>query len=256
VTWQERVDHIRGFFAERTPAQRYREVIAQRLWSHEHGVWQAADSLGRHIAELVLIEGPAVARDTFAQVKHVLPQAAAAYIAGVDPAADEVEPTVFDMIDATNAFEVIGFEVPASILSSFRPLLPRVADERDRPRWRWAKGFAALAMGDRFVWAPVAGFLPDDPVPFEAGATFGPDLQGLLAYLGGARLAKASFADVEPAWRSFMATADTLIDMGQLDYPLVLWIARIVFHHIGGKPLASVGELLYADIQRCIAAGI
>lgn len=78
-------------------------------------------------------------------------------------------------------------------------------------------------------------------------------MQGLLAHLGAARLAGARFEDVEPAWRSFMESADPLIDAHQIDYVLITWVARIVYHHIGRQPLGSVGDLLYAEIQWCIA---
>jgi hypothetical protein len=160
------------------------------------------------------------------------------------------------MSDATNAFELIGFDVPPSVLESFRPYLPAIQDFRDKIRWRWTKGFTALALNERLVWAPVAGYLPDQPIPFTPGETFEFNVQGLLAHLGAACLAGASFEDVAPAWRSFMMCVDSLINTHQIEYVLVLWVARFVYHHIGQHPLGTVGELLHAEIQRCIADGL
>jgi hypothetical protein len=255
MTWQARVDHIRGFYDRQgEPNVSFQELIALRRYAHEHRTWGAVDGVAYHIAEMVLLGGPLLAREVFAEVSGYLPNAVAAYLAEIDPNA-ELEPTLYELTDAANAFGVIGFPSSPELLRSLGPLLPRVPDERDWPRWRWKQGFTAVALDDRWVWGPIAGYMPNDPVPFHAGATFGPNLQGLLGHLGAARAAKATFADVEPAWRSFMATADPLINMGQLDYSLILWVARIVFHDLGGQPLRDVAQLLHVDIQRCIAAG-
>jgi hypothetical protein len=53
-----------------------------------------------------------------------------------------------------------------------------------------------------------------------------------------------------------MMCADRLINTQQIEYELILWVARIVLHHIAGEPLGSVADLLHTVIQNCVAAGI
>jgi hypothetical protein len=257
MTWSERLDHIRDFYQSTNwLADDLPGFIAQRLAAHGDG-WHAAAGIGAKVAKLLFLHGPALVREKLAPIGHVVPAAVADFLRRncANPNA-EVSSGIFEMVNATNGYEIIGFDVPPNVLASFRPHLARIIEERESPYWRWTKGALALALDERAVWGPIAGFLPGKRVPFQAGQTFGPNVQGLLAHLGGARLAKATIAEVEPAWQSFMATADTLVDAAQIDYALILWIARIVYHHIGGKALGSVGELLHAEIQRCLAAGV
>jgi hypothetical protein len=256
MTWSERIAHINDFFDPDYLAEGVPRFVAQRLAAHQAGTWGAADQVGYLAAQLLLTRGPAFARETFAPIRHVLPQAVAAYLAECDLDAGDLAMMILDMSDATNAFELIGFDVPPSVLESFRPYLPAVKEFREYPEWRWRKGFTALALDERLVWAPIAGYLPERPIPFTPGETFEFNVQGLLAHLGAARLAGARFEDVAPAWRSFMACADSLINTHQIEYVLVLWVARIVYHHIGQHPPGIVGDLLHAEIQRCIAEGV
>lgn len=87
------------------------------------------------------------------------------------------------------------------------------------------------------------------PLSFSAGEAFGPNVQGVLAYLGAAIEHRAGLDAVLPAWRTLLAIAPELHDADQLRYPMLLWIARIVYHDIGGQPLGEVAERLYADVQ-------
>jgi hypothetical protein len=256
MTWSERVAHIAraqkgDYFTRHIPS-----VVAQRLGEHVRGSWGAADQLGHIAAKLLFTHGPALVREVFAPIRHVIPQAVAAYFAETDLKAGDLAMTILDMADATNAFESIGFDVPPSVLESFRPYLPAVREFREYPAWSWRKGFIALALNERRVWAPIAGYLPEQPIRFKPGKKFALHVQGLLAHLGAARLVGARFEDVVPAWSSFLTYADTLFDMREIEYELVPWIARIVYHHIGQWPLDRVGELLHAQIQRCIAADV
>jgi hypothetical protein len=256
MTWSERLAHMAKFqkgdyFTHHVPG-----FVADKLEAHNQRNAASAVQVAHMIAKLLLTRGPAYVRETFAPIRHVLPQAVAGYLATCDLAVGSLAPTVLDLSNATNAFEIVGFDVPPSVLESFRRYLPAVEDFREYFQWRLEKGFAALALNDRRVWAPVAGYLPDQPIPFTPRETFEFNLQGLLAHLGAARLAGANFEDVRPAWWSFMACADALLDTNQMNEDLILWVARIVYHHIAEQPLGEVGELLHTSIQRCVAAGI
>ncbi len=255
MTWAERIEHVHSLHDDTYFADHLPRVIAQRQAAASTGAWGAADRLGSMIAGLIPIRHSAELRQLFSSLQTVVPGAVAAYLRKSEGDHD-ISTMIFEMTDATNAFECIGFEVPQAVLESFRPYLTRVMDEPDIIKDRWSKGLVALALDERWVWAPIAGYLPDQPVPFVPGQQFGPNMQGLIAYLGGARLAGASFADVEPAWRSFMAMANSLFAIRHTNYNIILWVARIVFHHIGGRPLGTVADLLHDDIQRCVAEGV
>ena len=259
MTWTRRIAHINEFFDPDYLAEGVPRFVAQRLEAHKQGSAGAAGQVARMIAELLFTRGPAFVRETFAPIRHVVPQAVATYLEKCDVTIREgrsLSTVILDLSNATNAFEILGFDVPLSVLESFRPYLPAIEEDREYPEWRWDKGFTALALDERRVWAPIAGYLPDQPIPFTPGETFELNVQGLLAHLGAARLAGARFEDVAPAWRSFMMCVDSLINVHQIEYELVPWIARIVYHHIGQHPLGTVGELLHAEIQRCIAEGL
>jgi hypothetical protein len=256
MTWSTRIAHIASFqtgdyFTDFLPY-----LVAKKLDAHTRGSWEAADQVGRLTAELLFTRGPAFVREVLAPIRHVIPQAVSDYLADTDLEAGSLASMIQEMSDATNAFEIIGFEVPLSVLESFRPYLPAIMDDRDKIKWRWTRGFTALALNERLVWAPIAGYLPDQPIPFTPGEEFEFNVQGLLAHLSAALTVGARFEDVAPAWGSFLVCADTLINVHEIEYVLVLWIARIVYHHIGQQPLGSVGDLLYDQIQRCIAAGV
>ena len=256
MTWSERLAHMvksqtGDYFTHHVP-----RFVALKLEAHTQGSAGSAGQVGYMAAKLLFTRGPAFVREVFAPIRHVLPQAVAVYVARRDPALGEFSPGMMDLSDAANAFQIIGFDVPSSVLESLRPYLPGIMELREYPQLRWNKGFTALALNERLVWAPIAGYLPDQPVPFTPRETFGFNVQGLLAHLGAARLVGATFEDVQPAWRSFMASADSLVNTHQINYELVLWIARIVYHHIGQHPLGTVGELLHAEIQRCVAADV
>lgn len=255
MTWSRRLAHLTQSQTGDEFTRHISTFVQQRLTSHNDGTWAAADQVGKVAATMLFTHGPAFVRDTFAPIAHVLPHAVADYLSRISPAADALSTMILDMSDATNAFEIVGFDVPPSVLESFRPYLPRIEQDRDYPEWTWGKGFTALALNERAVWAPIAGYLPDQEVAFVPKATFGANVQGLLAYLGAARVNGATFADVAPAWRSFMESAGSLFSARQIEHVLVLWVARIVCYDIGREPLGHVAELLHAEIQRCVAAG-
>ncbi|MBE7453362.1 MAG: hypothetical protein HS111_32200 [Kofleriaceae bacterium] len=76
------------------------------------------------------------------------------------------------------------------------------------------------------------------------------DLQGLLAYLAGAVENGAAEADVMPAWEDLLGSYPFLRDAKSIDQGTLLWIARTVFHRIGGHPLGEVAQRLHDSAWR------
>ena len=115
-------------------------------------------------------------------------------------------------------------------------------------------GFIALALRVEPVWRGIAGLLPG-PLSFSPGEAFGPNVQGLLGYLASALENRAELADVMSAWKTFLAITPDLTVAKQSSFQNLFWVARLVYHDIGGEPLGRVGERLYADVQELAAAG-
>ena len=76
------------------------------------------------------------------------------------------------------------------------------------------------------------------------------NLQGLLAYLAGAVEYGAAEVDVIPAWEDLLTSYPTLRDAKSIDQGTLLWIARTVFHRIGGHPVGEVAQRLHDSAWR------
>lgn len=234
----------------------FRELVPQKLELFRQGSAAAADQLASSLAEMLVARGPAVVRRELEPLKHVLPQSVAAYVQ--DCVGDyPLSTMLLEYANATNVFEIVGFDVPPEVLESFRPLLVRVeTDRHDMPERHWTKALVSLALDERLGWVGIAGCTSTQDVPFIPRATFEFNVQGLIRHLGGALLAGAALDDVLPAWHQFMALAVTLMDVRQIDEQVILWVARIVFHHIGKQPLGTVADLAFDEINRLVAAGV
>jgi hypothetical protein len=257
MTWCELTAHInKGYRLGEYLTTFLPRFIARQLDFHERGDWKAAELLGEIISEMLIVRKPDFVRNQFAPIRHVVPQGVAAYLASLDKEG-ELSPLIFELSNSTAAYEALGFEVPPTVLASFRPYLARIAYQRDDPpAWHWTKGITALVLDERAVWGPILGIRPDEPVPFRPGQIFGGNMAGLLGHLAGARLASASLEDVMPAWRSFLSGAEQMLQNRQIDKPVVHWIARFVFHHIGGAPLPTVADSYHEEIERLAAMGL
>ncbi|HWU86475.1 MAG TPA: hypothetical protein VN253_04345 [Kofleriaceae bacterium] len=257
MTWYELSSHInKGYKLGEYLTVFLPRFVARQLDFHARGDWKAAELLGEIISEMLIVRPPDFVRGQFAPLRHLVPQGVAAYLATLDPEG-EISPVIFELTNSTCAYEALGFEVPPTVLASFRPYLSRITYQRDHPKlWHWSKGIIALVLDERAVWGPIAGVAPDQPVPFTKGDTFGSNMQAFLAHLAGARLVGASLQDVLPAWRSFLTLAEPMLQIRQIDKPVVLWVARFVFHHIGGAPLSTIADTLHEEIERLVAVGL
>ena len=112
----------------------------------------------------------------------------------------------------------------------------------------------ALALGKEPVWRGIAGLMPGS-LAFTPGESFGPNVQGLLRYLAAAIENHGHLEDVLSAWKTFLAIVPGLFNADQVNFESLFWIARIVYHDIGGESLGSAGDHLFADIQELAAAG-
>lgn len=248
MTWAERIDHVRGQLDYEQVHAPLPQLLARVV--AEGSITQ----LSRWIAQYLFVHGAAKTAEWFAPVRALGEPAAAAYLAGC-PRDAPLTMSLVLVASAVNALAILDYAIPDRVLAGFRDELARVELEREFPKVQWNKGLAAIAIDHPLVWVPVAGHLNAADVPWQPGATFGANVQGLIGHLGAARSRGAALADVEPAWHSFMDAADVLVDERQIDYATILWIARVVLHDIGGLAVGEVGAGLEAEIRRCVAAG-
>ena len=150
-------------------------------------------------------------------------------------------------LDLGNALECVGIPLDPASWDTMRAWLPRMEVRRDdeRAAYWWTAGFAALALGEPLRYWKAAGLHREAENPFTPGETFGFNLQGLLRHLGAAIDTRASFEDVRPAWDEFLRNFGALRSAQSVDEGTLLWVARIVFHHIAGRPLREVAQALH-----------
>jgi hypothetical protein len=158
--------------------------------------------------------------------------------------------------DLVNALQSVGCSVSTATMQTMTGWLPYIETFRDDvlASFHWKLGFTALALGDRRVCYRIAGYNADGSIPFEAGKTFQFNVHGFLGHLAGAVERGARASDVTPAWQDLLRSFPELLAAGAMDIGNLLWIARIIHHHIDGQPLAGVADFLHASIWQ--AAGL
>ncbi|MBA3458668.1 MAG: hypothetical protein H0T46_01815 [Deltaproteobacteria bacterium] len=152
-------------------------------------------------------------------------------------------------------YECLGLDADGA-LAVFKPHLIRIATSR-RDEYvfdHWSRALAALVLDDRRTWGPIAGLLPNDPIPFTPGATFEFNVQGFIVHLAGAIVHGRPFDDVLPAWRDFLRSYPYLTRINMANTTTLLWSARLVHHHIAGNPLGTTAAFLYEEIRAALAS--
>ena len=137
--------------------------------------------------------------------------------------------------------EILGYPIADSVLMSLAPLLGRVeTNRREHPAWHWHRGFIALAL----LWARVAGHRRTDAgcAGVHRRRDLRPERARTARVPRGRFETHASLEAVIPAWKTTLAVFPTLGDAHEVTYSMLPWIARIVYHDIGGEPLGRVGE--------------
>lgn len=150
-------------------------------------------------------------------------------------------------LDLGNALECVGIALQPESWVTMRSWLPRVEVNRNElvAVYWWTAAFAALALDEPLRYRKAAALISEPDNPFQPGAKFQFHLQGLLRHLGAALEAGAAFEDVRVAWEGFLLCYDYMADAASVDEGTLLWIARIVFHRIGGRPLGEVAQALH-----------
>ena len=255
MTWSKQVAHFQRL-AGSDSEEHLAKYISLKRAHHEAGIWNSIQYVVEHALPGFFGLGPEYSRRTVAPIYAFVPQAVSAYLKTVE-GEYPLSTMPFELLDSTNFFALLGYSVPGEALTSLAQLLSRIETSRHDPEsvsWHWQRGFMALALRKDPVWRGIAGLMPG-PLAFTPGESFGPNVQGLLRYLAAATENRARVEDVMPAWKTFLAVFLSLYNARQVNFETLFWIARIVYHDIGGESLGSAGDHLFADIQELAAAG-
>jgi hypothetical protein len=154
------------------------------------------------------------------------------------------------LLDLSNAVECVGGVLSGATVATFRSWLPIIKVDRDDEfqHWYWNVGFAALALDEQITYRRFAGVAIDADLGFRPGALHGFNLQGVVRHLAGAVEGRAGVAAIEPAWREILTNYEIQRSAGTIHASTLLWIARIVYHRIGGRPLAAVARCLHDEV--------
>jgi hypothetical protein len=216
---------------------------------HPGAHWNTLSGLAFRGMQFLIASGPDLARRELEPCAFVAQPAVPDF---VDAFADDqpIPHYLLEIASGVCVMQCLGIDVGPDPLPQLKPLLvgvdTRRSDEYVHPHWN--RALIALVLDDRITWGPIAGFMPRDAVPFRPGATFAFNMQGLLAHLAGGMLHGAGLADVEPAWRDFVRCYPALTSAKLADEDTLLWVARLVFHHIGGQPLGEVAARIYEAV--------
>jgi hypothetical protein len=153
---------------------------------------------------------------------------------------------LINLLDVANALDSVGLSVADASRATMKAWLPRMNAKRDdvRAHYYWTSAFAALALDEAVAYQRAAALDSTAAIPFVPGQTFQFNMQGLLRHLAGAIAHGARLDDVMPAWEDLLQSFYALEDAHSIDNGTLLWIARIVFHRIGGCALGDVARKL------------
>lgn len=115
------------------------------------------------------------------------------------------------------------------------------------------RGFMAIALDEPRVYRGIIAHAGEPTLPFTAGETTGPNVQGLLTHLAGAVEHGAPPEAVLPAVGDLTDHYIHLQQAKLVDSSALFWSGFVVHHRLGGRPLATFADWLHAMLYR--AAG-
>jgi hypothetical protein len=131
----------------------------------------------------------------------------------------------------------------------FRQRLYDVRTKRnsDFAAWHHAKALAGIALAEKGLYRGPSGasVSMEERMPFQPGELHGYNPQSLIAHLAGAVENQATIEDVWPAFREHVHNFPSQEAAGEFDGACLFWIARIVYHQIGGQPLGETAAWLH-----------
>jgi hypothetical protein len=210
------------------------------------GARAGVEGYGSVLAEAVLAVG---GRDRDAFAPLVAP--AAAQVADLDAAAPgDLQPHLA-ILDVLNSLQVMGVEVPPATLATCRDWLAGMETAHVEPeRWHWARGLAALALGDLATARTIAALPETGPPGVDPAVDPGLNLQAWLALLVTAVERRMPWADLAARWEELLDLLPAFVEIDGLAEEDVAWLGRILRHDVAGAPLGEVADWIHAEVHR------
>jgi hypothetical protein len=239
--WQRRVDVAYRELVDELPA-----LIRDPDYRH------VARAYSSTVVDASLVV-PGRVRKEVAALSDVVEKAVAEQQAAVKPT-ESLGLHVVSMFHLANALQCVGVHIAKATMDTIATWLPRVRVKRDDAEAEayWSTGYAALALDARPTYRRFTGGDDSAELPFKAGETFGFNLQGLLRHFAAAVEQRQPASAVKPAWDELLENFDTHWDADSITEGTLLWMARIVYHRIGGHELGSVSKRLHDEIERYV----
>ncbi|MBK6534080.1 MAG: hypothetical protein IPF99_32265 [Deltaproteobacteria bacterium] len=244
------VKQFQGFL--RRSGDGYGEMLQQLPAQYaQRGSYAVGDVSGRAID--AVIASPSRFRDALA----VAAPAVLADVAGT--AAEAAHCTVsfvhLRTIDLLGAIASVGVEVPPSTFEHARAILAAILTRRqdEYPAYHFMRGFMAIGLDEPRVYRGIIAHAGEPSLPFTAGETFGPNMQGLLTHLAGAVEHGAPPEAVLPAFHDLLGDYIHLQEAKLVGSGALFWFGFVLHHRLGRRPLATFADWLHATLYR--AAG-
>jgi len=198
-------------------------------------------TLDTAVAGVALLSGP----DECAQVTQATLPAFEAVARDLAPDGYLMSPgELIDLLAYQHVAATCG-AAPGASLDPARALTTLAGAPADTAGFELRLTLTALATGQDAR----AGFSPPHAFEYAPGAMFGPNAEGFVHFLRLALKAGASFADVEPGWRSFVLLFPRKLAAGTLDWPDLLLAGSVVHHRFGGLPLDQVAGRIHQTLR-------
>jgi len=197
-----------------------------------------------------VIAGGATLREPIAPAAPALLAALAR--AAADAAQRPLSFVALNHVDMLGVVASVGVEVPDVAFDQARAILAAVPTSRQDERVvnHFRRGFVAIALKEPRVYRGIIGHAGAAALPFRAGETFGPNVQGFLTHLAGAVEQGASMTACMPAFADFLAYYFALQEAGNVNSSALFWSAFTLHHLLGQQPLAGLGDWLHETLYR------
>ena len=162
----------------------------------------------------------------------------------------ELTPGELTLAGHANLFACCGYP---DFTHYFRERLRNVQTNRNSyfAERHHAKVLAAIAFKNRAIYRGPIGSAArlDEDLRFCPGELHGFNPQSFLAHLAAAVEAKAAVEDVWPAFEEFIHNFPRKEESGDFDGACLFWVARIVHHELGGRPVGQTCAWLHAHFE-------
>jgi hypothetical protein len=175
---------------------------------------------------------------------------AAAQVAALGEGGEAIQPHLA-VLDVVNLLQVMGLQVPETTLTTCRSWLAGMPTAHVEPeRWHWARGLAALALGDRATARTIAALPESGPTGIHPREDPGVNIQAWFALFVAAVEDGLAWSDLALRWDQFLVLLPVFVEIDVLAEIDLAWVGRVLHHEVAGAPLGSVADWVQQEVHR------